>query len=78
LSAEGGGQQEFADEIDDFSGCVPKAGGSVALVGGARDADDGADVINPFGIGEGSVWVEHRSGRKRPRASIIFGRATPM
>jgi len=42
-----------------FAGCVPKAGGGVALVGGARDADDGADVVGPFGIGGGGVWVEH-------------------
>ena len=59
LSTEGGGQQELADEIGDFARCVPKAGGDVAPVDGACDADNGAHVVGPFGIGEGGVWVEH-------------------
>ena len=37
MSADGGGQQELADEIDDFAGCVPEAGGGDALVGRAGD-----------------------------------------
>ena len=37
MSADGGRQQELADEIDDFAGCVPEAGGGDALVGRAGD-----------------------------------------
>jgi hypothetical protein len=42
LSADGGGQQELTDEICDFPGCLPKAGGGLPLVGGVGHADDGA------------------------------------
>ena len=34
------------------------AGGSLASVGSTGDPNDGADVISPFGIGEGGVRVE--------------------
>ena len=59
LSAEGGGQQELADEIRELAGRLPKAGSGLASVGGTGDPNDGADVISPFGIGEGGVRVEN-------------------
>jgi ABC-type uncharacterized transport system substrate-binding protein len=59
LVNQGGGQQKVADEIGNFARCVPKAGGDVAPVDGARYADD-AHVAGPFGIGEGGVWGEVR------------------
>jgi hypothetical protein len=57
LSGEGG-QQELADEIRDLAGCLPKASSGLASVGGAKDPNDGADMIGPFGIGEGGVRIE--------------------
>jgi len=59
LSAEGGGQQELADEIRELAGRLPKAGSGLASVGGTGDPNEGADVISPFGISEGGVWVEN-------------------
>ena len=59
LSEEGGGQQELADEIRELAGRLPKAGSGLASVGGTGDPNDGADVISPFGIGEGGVRVEN-------------------
>src|SRR6516225_707501 len=58
LSAEGGGQQELADEIRDLAGRLPNAGSGLAKVSSTGDPNDGADVISPFGIGKGGVRVE--------------------
>ena len=43
LSAEGGGQQELADEIRDLAGRLPNAGSGLARVSSTGDPNDGAD-----------------------------------
>lgn len=59
LRAERGRQQEFADKVGGFAGGLPQAGGRDALVRGARDADDRADMLGPFGVGQCCVRIKH-------------------
>src|SRR6516225_366730 len=53
LSAEGGGQQELADEIRDLAGRLPNAGTALARVSSTGDPNDAADVIR------GPVTIEN-------------------
>lgn len=59
LRAKRSRQQERTDEVGDLAGCLPHARGGHAPVRGARDADDRADVLGPFGVGERIVRIKH-------------------
>jgi hypothetical protein len=37
---------------------------SAVALGSTRDPNDGADVMSPFGVGEGGVGVEDRRGSR--------------
>ena len=59
LSANGGRQDDFADEVGGLAGRPPEPGRRGAGQDVTRDADNGADMIGPFGAGQVIAWGEH-------------------
>jgi hypothetical protein len=63
VSAEGGGQQELADEIRDLAGRLSMAGCGLTSVGSTGDPNDGADVINLDAEVVGQSHAHHSGSR---------------
>ena len=59
FGADVGGQNDVANEERRLAGGPPHPGDGGADEDVAGDADHGADMSSPFGIGEAVAWHEH-------------------
>ena len=57
--SDGCGQDVLGDEVGRLMCRFPQAGGGYPAMGGALDTEDRADMLSPFGPGQGAGGVEH-------------------